>query len=167
LADLHRSLGGGKLSNDNLEQRGFAQPVPPGDADPLAVLEHEVESAKQGPPAKFHADVAQLDDAIAQWWRRRDAKLCVLLNGRPVLRGGVVVTLEPVFLFAALRTRTLADPSQFLSQKHLALVLNGRIGGLAFSPGQEVIGVVAVVPEEPAIGQLDHAPGHTVEKVAV
>ena len=46
-------------------------------------------------------------------------------------------------------------------------MLDGHIGGLPFGLGQEVIGVVAVVPEEPAIGQLDHAFRHAVEKVAV
>src|SRR6185436_5664619 len=112
LADLHRALGGGQLSKDELDQRGLAHPVPPGDADTLAVLEHEIEFAKQGAPAKLHAEMAQLDDAIAQLRRRRDAKLRVVLNDRPVLRGRVVVTLEAVFLLAALRTRTLAHPGE-------------------------------------------------------
>ena len=143
------------------------RPFRPADADALAVLEREIEPAKQRAPAEVHAEVAQLDDAIAQLRRRRDAQLHVLLDHRPVLRGGFVVTLEPVLLFAALRPRTLPHPGQFLFQKHLALVLDGGVGGLALGLVQQVIGVVAGVREKPAIGQLDHALRHAVEKIAV
>ena len=87
LAGLHRAFGGRELADDDFEQRGFAEAVPPADADALAVLEREIEPAKQRAPAEVHAEIAQLDDAIAQLRRRRDAQLHVLLDHRPVLRG--------------------------------------------------------------------------------
>ncbi len=164
---LHRAFGGRELADDDLEQRGFAQAVPPGDADAPAVLEREIEPAKQRAPAEVHAEVAQLDDAIAQLRRRRNAKLHVFLDHRPVLRGGFVVTLEAVLLFAALRARPLPHPGQFLFQKHLALVLDGGVGGLALGLVQQVIGVIAGMREKPAIGQLNHAFRHAVEEIAV
>jgi len=118
-------------------------------------------------PAKVHAEIAQLDDAVAEWRWRRNAEFDVLLNHRSVLRYRVVVTLETVLLLAALGARPLAHPGQFLLQKHLALVLDRGVGGLALGLVQQVIGVVAVVPEEAAIGKLHHALHHPVEEIAV
>ncbi len=167
LAGLHRAFRGRELADDDLEQRGFAEPISPADADALAVLEREVESGKQSAPAEFHAEIAHLHGAIAELRRRRNAKFHVLLNDGPVLRRFVVVTLETVLLLAALRARALAHPRQFLFQKHLALVLDHRVGFLPLGFVEQVIGVVAVVRPEFSIAQFDHARHDAVEKIAV
>src|SRR5207248_9474992 len=95
--------------------------------DALAVLEREIESAKQSAPAEFHAEVPQLNHAIAKLRRRRNAEFNFLLDLRAVLRGGFVVTLESVLLFAALRARALSDPGQLALQKHLPFVFDARV----------------------------------------
>ena len=166
-ADFHRAFGRFEFTNNNFKQRGFAESIASNDADSLAVLEGKIESAKQSAPAEFHPDIAQLGDAIAELRRRRNAKFDFLFNDWTRLRGGVVVTLETVLLLAALRARPLAHPGQFLFQKHLAFVLDGRVGGLALGFREQVIGVIALVPEKLSVGQLDHPPRHAVEKIAV
>ena len=167
LAGFHRAFGRRKLADDRLEQRGFAETVPPANADALAVLERVTEPAEQFLSADFHAEIAQLHGAIAKLRRRRNDEFNIFFNHRPGLRGGVVVTLKTVLLFAALRARALAHPGEFLFQKHLALMFDRRVGGLTFGLVQQVIGVVAVVREKFPVGQLNHAFHHAVEKIAV
>ena len=47
LAGLHRAFRRRELADDDFQQRGFAQAVPPADADALAVFKREIEAAKQ------------------------------------------------------------------------------------------------------------------------
>ena len=47
LPDFDRAFGWFQLADDRPEQRRFAEAIAPGDADALAVLEGEIETAKQ------------------------------------------------------------------------------------------------------------------------
>ena len=105
----------------------------------------------------LHAETGDFHRAIAELRRRRNAQFHVLLDHRAVLRRLVVVALEAVLLLAALRARTLAHPREFLFQKHLALVFDRRVGGLALGLVEQVFGVIAVVRKKLAVAQLDHA----------
>ena len=167
LADLHCAFRGRELADDGFQHRGLAETIPSTNADALTVLKSVVEPAEQFLSTQRHAEIAHLHRAIAQLRRRRDAKFHILLDCWPVLRRFVVVTLEPILLFAALRSRALAHPRQFFFQKHLALVLDGRVRFLTFRFGQQVIGVVTVLRPELSFVQLHHPLRHTVEKVAI
>ena len=99
--------------------------------------------------------------------RRRNAQLDVFLDDGTGPRGFVVIALEAIFLLAALRARTLAHPREFLFQKHLALVFDGRIGFLTLGFRKQIFGVIAVVRKEFSIGQFNHAFDDAIEKITV
>ncbi len=46
LAGFHRAFGRRKLADDDFQQRGFAEAVPPADADALAVFKRKIEPGK-------------------------------------------------------------------------------------------------------------------------
>jgi len=78
-------------------------------------------------------------------------------DGRAILRRRFVVTLETVLLFAALRARALADPRQFLFEKHLALVFDCGVGCLPLRSVQQIIRVITRVREEFPVAQFNDA----------
>ena len=167
LAGLDAAFGGRDLADDGPQQRGFSKAIAAGDADTHAVFEGEVEAAKERAVAEGDAEIDALDDAIAErrWWR--NAELDFLFGGGVGLRGDLIELREADFGLRALGGRAASDPFEFAAQKHLALVFDGRIASLALGLGEEVIGVIAFVREEAAVGQLDHAPGHAIEEIAV
>ena len=167
LAGFHRAFRGCELADDDFQQRGFAEAVPPAYADALAVLKREIETGKQFLPGDFHAEIADFHRAIAELRRRRNDQLHVLLDHRAVLRRLVVITLETVLLLAALRARPLSHPRQLLFQKHLALVLDGGVGGLALGLVQQVIGVIAGVRKKLPVAKFQNARGDAIQKIAV
>ena len=57
-ARFHRAFGGWELSQDDSEQGGFAEAVPPANTDALAVLEGVAETAEQCSSADVHAEIS-------------------------------------------------------------------------------------------------------------
>ena len=151
LADFDGAFRGRQLADDGFEQGGFAQAIASAHADALAVFKREGEAGEQGAFAHAHAEVAQFHGAVAELGRRRNDQFDVFLNGRAVLRGDFVVAVKTVLRLAALGARAGANPGEFALQKHLALVLHHGVAGLALGFVEQVIGVIAVVPEKPAV----------------
>ena len=167
LADLDRARGRRQLANDDFEQRGFAEAVAAADADASPVFKREIEAGKQGLSAEIHPQAGDLNGAVAQLRRRRDAQFHVLLDHRSVLGRLIVIPLKPVLLLAALGARALSHPGEFLFQEHLALVLDHRVSLLPLGLGQEIVGVIAVVRKKLAVVKLQDARGDAVEEIAV
>src|ERR1039458_9056543 len=111
--------------------------------------------------------MADFHRAVAKLRRWGNDEFNIFLDHRPVLRRFIVITLETIFLFAALGARALAHPRELLFQKHLALVLDHRIGGLALGLVQEVVGVVAGVRKKLAVTQLKDAGGDAIQEIAI
>ena len=68
-------------------------------------------------------------------------------SGRP-LRGLLEIALDAVHAFRAAGARAAAHPFELVLEKHLPLVLDALLGGLALRLGDEVIVVTAVVVDE-------------------
>src|SRR5581483_11859758 len=98
------------------------------DADAVAILKGEAETAEQPASAKLHPHAGQFQNAVAErrrWW---NDEFHVLFDRGRFLRRRFIVTLETIFLLAPLRARALAHPGKLLFQKHLPFMFNRRIG---------------------------------------
>src|SRR5690606_22548956 len=155
------------LARDHLEQRRLAGAVGADDADDGAVGDDQREIVDQQPVAEALADVAELDDVVAQALARRNEDLVGLL---PLLVLDRLQLLQAGQARLALGTAALGVlPGPF------QLALNGLLAGLLlvlFLPEAlvlllEPLGVVALPGNAAAAVQLEDPLGGVVEEVAV
>ena len=166
-ADFHLAVGRRQFADDVFQQGRFAEAVAADNAEALASPEVKIHVIKELPPAEFHADVGQRDDAIGELRRGRDDHLDVDLLFRRTLGRFFEIALDTVHRFGAPRAGSAPHPFQFVLEKHLPLVLDAGLGGFALRLGDQIVVVTALVIDEAAARQLDDARGDAVEKVAV
>src|SRR5690606_39529441 len=155
------------LAGDHLEQRRLAGAVGADDADDGAVGDDQREIVDQQPVAEALADVAELDDVVAQALTRRNEDLVGLL---PLL------VLDRLQLLQARQARlALGTAALGVLPGPLQLALDGLLAGLLlvlFLPEAlvlllEPLGVVALPGNAAAAVQLEDPLGGVVEEVAV
>src|SRR5260221_8478363 len=132
LAGFDRALRGLELTQDDLKERGFAQAIAPGDAQPLAGRELQVQAGKESAPTQFHPNVHKFDDTIAQRRRRWNNQIHVFVQFRRVLPRSLEIAIESALRFGGARRRTAPDPIKLAAEEHLAFMLGDFGGGFAF-----------------------------------
>ena len=158
---------GAKLAENDLQQCGLPQTVPPDDAELARIVELKRKALEELRSTPFGAQVLEFQDRRSKLVCGRNDKIHILRALHFRFAGHLEVLLKSAFGFRSPRTRTFAHPFEFALEKAPALAVLGVQLSLTLGLVDQEVRVVAGVRVAHAVGELDDPVRDGIQEVPV